>query len=754
LRRAAIVYLVIALIVIEIPSYTVAADLTAETRWNIDLISAWSMYQVYFDGKISSEFEWSEADPASVVLFRVKGDQRHFDDNVTVTYFVKNDAEWLYLLVHVNTIRKVPEYTDISLFWDVWGKSGWERSVLGGIDRGGRLYYGYDYDRYKTAWQFGPPENMKGGASCNDIGGFSDCWFEFAKMLRSDDEHDWNLSPGDVVGGRPPDLALGMWFGENGGYYQRYVTLYLSDADFPSFFAPSTPLRSFEMPSRSWVYSIAFDFNGSLIAVGLRDPAEVRLYARNGTMLWRSPVFGRSWAAYDVAISSDGMFLAVGGDSSLEFFSSNGTRLWWKRLRYVYSVSISGDGSRVAFRSGDGGIGLVDADGKYIWYTRTWEVGGVSISPDGSYIAATVESDSYPIDKGARLVLYHSNGSLVWSRKLEEFNADSCICNALENYHGGKRGATYSAPAISQGATAIAIVGMDGKLRMFNRNGDLIWIRDTGPNLLSRFGARAVSMPADARYVAAAIRGDGDAKIHLFSPDGSDWGSRPLYHGANQLKALAVSPDGGYVAGSPNVHPAPELSEFHVLAIPNAKMAVDFASRAISLGFELNASIGAAEAEFRLAQEDLTDGSLVESYLHARKAYSIILPLLMTGLQQRFYASKRLFEANDLRLRLIGKTTAGTLWENASVKLDSARQLLSSAETLIKSGTLLSYERAFATLNTAKQDLLQVQSLLETYEANQSTTPSGSLLTPAIGLLSLLSVFGLILALWKRRRAN
>jgi len=114
-------------------------------------------------------------------------------------------------------------------YWPYWSNGRWENGDLGGI--GGD---GYTYDRYLNGTLFQDDElanpagkkNVKGAASCSS----NDCWFEYAKALRSGDGYDWNLNPGEVVCRRPPDLLVQIWFGnwDLDLHYRRYVILYLS----------------------------------------------------------------------------------------------------------------------------------------------------------------------------------------------------------------------------------------------------------------------------------------------------------------------------------------------------------------------------------------------------------------------------------------------------------------------------------------------------------------------------------------------
>jgi len=192
------------------------------------LVSSWAVSVPKFDGRISSELEWADAYAQKIDLYRPdwKSGNYYPDDKVQVVYFLKNDADWLYFLVHVNSTAGVPEETEFAYFWPVWHGT-WPHSVLAGIDTSNHTREGYSWN--EKDWQYGGT-NVKGAASCTKWGAaglYADCWFEYAKRLRSGDERDWQLSRGDILGGRPPDLVFNLYFAGGKGY-QRYVKLYLS----------------------------------------------------------------------------------------------------------------------------------------------------------------------------------------------------------------------------------------------------------------------------------------------------------------------------------------------------------------------------------------------------------------------------------------------------------------------------------------------------------------------------------------------
>lgn len=228
-------------------------------RTTVDLGSGWSAYPVTFDGKITNEQEWSDAYQQKVVFFRGwLPDEPHLrtNDTAAATFYVKNDAKWLYLLVHVNSTNKDPQGIGISYYWWTW-HGVWDGGRAAGVERDGSVYDAYYVN--ETYWKDVKPTNVKGAVSCvTFLLSGSDCWFEFAKMLRSDDAHDWSFAPGEEVGTGPPDLLVNMHFAKNEGSYIRYTKLHLS----PESEASYSELKS----SFTWRSGQVLTLNGFLLS--------------------------------------------------------------------------------------------------------------------------------------------------------------------------------------------------------------------------------------------------------------------------------------------------------------------------------------------------------------------------------------------------------------------------------------------------------------------------------------------------------
>lgn len=469
----------------------------------------------------------------------------------------------------------------------------------------------------------------------------------------------------------------------------------MQQTDFPSFFAPKL-LSRFETAPGSAVFELAFDYNGSIIASGTVNPSEVRLFSRDGSLLWKYSVGG--FAAAGIALSADGRFLATGNDhDSLFLFSTNGTMLWRENYQYVHSVAMTADGKRIAF-VGDHNLVVVDQKGRILWSAKPANyMAGVSMTPDGNYVAVLGEDDFYPKDVGGRLFLYDKDGKMLWYRQLDDFTSDV--------------GARLSAPAISEDAKAIAVAGEDGRLRLFDRNGNLVWARNVGAAMGS-FGDRVVVMSSDGRCIAVGTGTGGTAKVQLLSLDGVRQGTleTPELSDSWCVLGIGISLDGSYVAASPRRGVAPT---FFLFRIPNVEVAVEYASRAISLGRELGANLSNAESQLRLAQRALAGGSLASAYDNAWVAYSMVYPLLRRRLEETLKEVQSSAELAKGRLQSFDDRARDELWKRAASKLEKANQILVEAAWSIRAGKLQSYKEAFTTLETAKRDISEALTLSE-----------------------------------------
>jgi hypothetical protein len=199
------------------------------SEW-VEIESAWLNQPVEVDGKLTNQQEWSDA-PCLDLTLREPDDS---DDSMPSRWWIKNDAEWLYLLVRVPAEELIdgPAVTRygaaINFFWPEWSEvSGWPYSDAGSIRRNNTTgdQYGWDDERWLEDTQASPPgENNVEGATSED-GTY--VWFEFRKALDSGDDRDWSWLPGETID--YGSLLLGVWGTTDGQWFEIATVLHLAE---------------------------------------------------------------------------------------------------------------------------------------------------------------------------------------------------------------------------------------------------------------------------------------------------------------------------------------------------------------------------------------------------------------------------------------------------------------------------------------------------------------------------------------------
>lgn len=353
-------------------------------------------------------------------------------------------------------------------------------------------------------------------------------------------------------------------------------------------------LWSRDMPFTTYV-SVSQD--GSYIAAG--SGLGVYLFNREGELLWT--YYRDSVNFLEIAISSDGSYIAVSGDNGKVYlFNREGVLLW--NYESFFSddadVSISSDGSYIAA----GAITWVDLfnqEGERLWrYNVAWHrVGGVSISSDGLYIAVL-------------------QGGLLHFLKTKPFNYELLWINEFAEQKD------FRGVSVSSDGSYIAVVSgsfsrtPDDKVYFFDRTGELIWAYNTSNDV------SGVSVSADGSYIAA---GSGNGTVYLFNQDGKLIWS---YNTNRYLDDVSISADGSYIAAgvSSQVYLFTLLERVAKSVIAEAKNLVE-SERAKGFNLaEANVLISQAEQAFSSGEytkaKELADQAKVraEKELEAAKA--------------------------------------------------------------------------------------------------------------------------------------
>jgi len=196
----------------------------------VEIESSWLRNRVTLDGEMTTAQEWSDAVSVDLTLL-----EKHIGPaTIPSRWWVKNDAEWLYLLARVPVAELEAYAAYIDYFWPYPYVGLWEHSDFGWVDQDDDTWdaYGWDEVRWYDDTLASPPgENNVEGAASKDGTYY---WFEFRKALNSGDGYDWSWAPGETVGtGQTGDLLLGIYDKTVPTYFEEYILLHLASVPVP-----------------------------------------------------------------------------------------------------------------------------------------------------------------------------------------------------------------------------------------------------------------------------------------------------------------------------------------------------------------------------------------------------------------------------------------------------------------------------------------------------------------------------------------
>ncbi len=282
----------------------------------------------------------------------------------------------------------------------------------------------------------------------------------------------------------------------------------------PIFFIKS---RSFGLSSD--VVSISVSSNGNYFVVGTRDN-ELILYSKSEVgPIWKSEL---DYFLTDIAISSDGNYIAASSGSGLYFFhKSNPVPLWVAPIGSVESqslVKISGNGSYIISNDLDN-FYLFSKDSPIPILNLSLHVDDFDISEDGFYIVVGVSNNLY--------LLNRTSSTPVWTS------------SAPSNYVKISDDGNY-------------IISAYYSLFYFNRADPIpLWNWTVGEYIVD------VGISSDGKNIIAGVGGgpEPNGSIYFFTESSST----PLwnYQFNEFITSVAISSSGNYLAvtsSSSNLH--------------------------------------------------------------------------------------------------------------------------------------------------------------------------------------------------------
>jgi hypothetical protein len=194
-----------------------------------EIESPWLRNRVTFDGRMTTAEEWSDAVCFDLTLREPdwsSGDLQ-WGDKIPSRWWIKNDAQWLYLFARVPVAELEAHLAAINYFWPY----PHEHSDAGWVEQEGDLFdgYGWDEENWSDDTSASPPgENNVQGVANKDA---TYHWFEFRKALASGDDYDWDWAAGKTVGSDDGHVLLGAWGAkavDTWSWFEVSVLLHLS----------------------------------------------------------------------------------------------------------------------------------------------------------------------------------------------------------------------------------------------------------------------------------------------------------------------------------------------------------------------------------------------------------------------------------------------------------------------------------------------------------------------------------------------
>jgi hypothetical protein len=193
----------------------------------------------------------------------------------------------------------------------------------------------------------------------------------------------------------------------------------------------------------------------TIIALGYTGPSEARepvMYSldQTGNVRWKILNGGGS----SIALSDDGNTFVVGTwggggsrdryDGSVRLFAGNGTMLWkYGTKSWVIGVDISRDGSTIAAIDRDA-IYFLNRDGNLLWnYSSRYQTRSVAISGDGNFVAAGSQYKVYYFNRSGNLLWDLTDTGYLYSVALSD-DGTSVLAGTAPGGNYQKNGTVYS----------------------------------------------------------------------------------------------------------------------------------------------------------------------------------------------------------------------------------------------------------------------------------------------------------------------
>lgn len=294
----------------------------------------------------------------------------------------------------------------------------------------------------------------------------------------------------------------------------------------------SEPLWSFTVGS---IQAISMTPDARLIAVATGyDTYRVYLLDRDGNEVWEYHLYEKwqgelpSTRVDDVAISADGKYVAAVGSYSVNLFSADGQRLWY---RYgnpddpidTTAVAISADGGLIAVGDENGVLSLFETDGTWLGAVDVspggYGVEDIAVSGDGGYVAAVAHDSLILVDSGLNRVWGIT--SVGWDHVVMTPDASRIVAT---NWDSGTYSFTATSASPEWGNPELITVNSvaispDGKYVVAGANDGVYLIDGASGEVLGTYPTTDIVEAVDVGRGGYAVAGLYTKQVLLFAPN-------------------------------------------------------------------------------------------------------------------------------------------------------------------------------------------------------------------------------------------
>ena len=237
----------------------------------------------------------------------------------------------------------------------------------------------------------------------------------------------------------------------------------------------------------SRVNGVGISPEGSRIGVAAD---KLYLFDRDGNLLWTEKT---SFIYRDVALSSNGMYVAAGCDNGAVYiFDRNGKELWdYDMGADSYGIAISENGRNIAIGCEDQGVYYLNSRQGESWSYGTGKiVKGIALTPDGRFVAAgSLDRCAYlSTGEGEHLWKYPTRDAVI-STALTNEAREVFAASGMAVYVLDRTGAELQKIALDGRAESVAVTpdgsllvvgGGEGdrSIRLFTNDATLITSRE------------------------------------------------------------------------------------------------------------------------------------------------------------------------------------------------------------------------------------------------------------------------------------